>query len=314
MSVPSYEKINYSLRPAKNIERKMIIEALGRLRAFYTLESYRYVGMGSPYFSDFSLVHRSMGIRDMICIEQETKNAERFEFNRPFNCIELEFGKSTAILPKLKWLERPTIVWLDYDGPLDSTMLSDIDVVFSSLTSGSFFLMTVRRYARDFGQDLPQRLNELTTALGDKVPAGTLPRDTQTSNFGRLLWRIIDSEIRYKISERSAALRPDMRFNYKQVLHFWYRDGIPMLTIGGVLFQEDQRVQVTQCDFEALPYNRASDDPYQIEVPPLTFKEIQAIDAQLPESTPSLPGVPNKHVAAYAENYRYFPNYVEAEV
>ena len=314
MSVPSYEKINYALRPAKNIERKMIVETLSRLRAFYTLESYRYVGFGSPYFADFALVHRSMGIQDMICIEQETGDKGRFEFNRPYNCIELGFGKSTAVLPGLKWQERPTIVWLDYDDPLDSTMLSDIDVVGSSLTSGSFFLMSVRSSAGDFGVDPSQRLDQLTSALGDKVPAGTSPRDTTSSTFGGLLWRIIDSEIRYIVNERSAGLRPDLRFNYRQVLHFSYRDGTPMLTVGGVLYQEGQRVQLTQCDFEALYYNRASNDPYDIVVPPLTFKEIQAIDAQLPDSIPSLPGVPKSHVSAYADNYRYFPNYVEAEV
>ena len=314
MSIPSYEKINYALRPAKNIERKMIVEALSRLRAFYTLESYRYVGLGSPYFSDFSLVHRSLGIQDMICIEQETGDARRFEFNRPFNCIELEFGNTTAVLPTLKWQERPTIVWLDYDDPIGITMLSDIDVVCSSLTSGSFFLISVRRNAGDFGADPSERLERVTSALGDKVPAGTSRRDTTSSNFGRLLWRIIDSEIRYIVSERSAGLRPDLQFNYKQLLYFWYKDGTPMLTIGGVLYQKGQRVQLTQCDFDALFYNRASDDPYDIEVPPLTFKEIQTIDAQLPESTPCLPGVPKSLVAAYAKNYRYFPNYVEAEV
>ena len=292
----------------------MIVETLSRLRAFYTLESYRYVGLGSPYFADFALVHRSLGIQEMICIEQEAGDAGRFEFNRPFNCIELEFGKSTAILPTLKWQERPTIVWLDYDDPLDSTMLSDIDVVCSSLTSGSFFLMSVRSNAGDFGADPSERLKQLTTALGNKVPAGIPPRDTTSANFGKLLWRIIDSEIRYKVSERSAGLRTDLRFNYQQVLHFMYRDGTPMLTIGGVLYQEGQRVHLTQCDFESLFYSRTTDDPYRIEVPPLTFKELQALDAQLPGSIPSLPGVPRSQVIAYAQNYRYFPNYVEAEV
>ena len=140
MSVPSYKKINYALRPAKNIERKMIVETLSRLRAFYTLESYRYVGLGSPYFSDFSLVHRSLGLQDMTCIEQEAGDVGRFKFNRPFDCIELEFGKSAMILPTLKWQDRPTMIWLDYDDPLDTSMLSDIDVVCSSLTPGSFFL------------------------------------------------------------------------------------------------------------------------------------------------------------------------------
>ena len=36
MSDPSYERINFALRPAKGAERKMIVEAIGRLRPFST--------------------------------------------------------------------------------------------------------------------------------------------------------------------------------------------------------------------------------------------------------------------------------------
>ena len=63
-----------------------------------------------------------------------------------------------------------------------------------------------------------------------------------------------------------------------------------MLTVGGVLYQEGQRVHLNQCDFASLSYSRTNDDPYRIEVPLLTFKELQALDAQLPGSIPSLPG------------------------
>ena len=52
----SYESVNYVLRPAKNIERKMFCEAFRRLAEFGRVDSYRYVGFGSTFFSDFSLV------------------------------------------------------------------------------------------------------------------------------------------------------------------------------------------------------------------------------------------------------------------
>ena len=139
--MPSYERINYSLRPAKTIERKMIVEACSRLRSFYSLQGYRYVGFGSPYFQDFSLLHRSLGITDMVCIEQETDDAPRFEFNRPFSCISLKFGISTDVLPELDWKDRPTILWLDYDGTLDEDVLSDIALVATNLASRSFLVV-----------------------------------------------------------------------------------------------------------------------------------------------------------------------------
>jgi hypothetical protein len=58
----SYEKINYSLRPAKSIERKMLCDAFRRLSAFGKVENYQYIGFGSTYFSDFSLFHKALGI------------------------------------------------------------------------------------------------------------------------------------------------------------------------------------------------------------------------------------------------------------
>lgn len=314
MSKPSYEKINYALRPAKNIERKMIVEALGRLRAFHTLDSYQYIGLGSPYFADFLLVHRYLGLSDMICIEREVMDQERFKFNRPFGSIALKFGKSAEILPTLSLDDRPTVVWLDYDDYLDPSMLSDIDILCSSLTSGSFLLVSMRCYADDFGKVPSDRLKKLTEALGDKIPAGISNSDLSGSKFGKLLWRIIDAEIRYMLGERSAGYRPELKFNYQQVLHFIYRDGIPMLTVGGALYQQGQRMHLTQCDFESLSFSRTDDDPYKIEAPPLTFKERQAIDAHLPATTPQLPGVPTAHVKEYARHYRYFPNFVDAEV
>lgn len=48
----SYREVNYSVRPAKSVERKMMIEAFRRLHLAWGIGCYRYVGMGSIYFSD----------------------------------------------------------------------------------------------------------------------------------------------------------------------------------------------------------------------------------------------------------------------
>ena len=114
----SYESINYSLRPAKNIERRMLCEAFRKLSEFERLDRYRYIGFGSTFFSDFSLFHKSLRITDSISIEKDVQNHERFEFNRPYRCIRIEFGESNEVLPKLAW-DVKTIVWLDYDYTLE---------------------------------------------------------------------------------------------------------------------------------------------------------------------------------------------------
>ena len=55
--------INYVMRPAKNIERKMMGEVLARLSAIAPLSKYRYVGLGSEFFKDFVLYHQMLGDR-----------------------------------------------------------------------------------------------------------------------------------------------------------------------------------------------------------------------------------------------------------
>ena len=311
MTTASYQKINFSLRPAKGAERKMIVETVGRLRPFSALEAYRYIGFGSPYFSDFSLVHRRLGISEMVCIEQVKQDAERFEFNRPFKCIDLKFGHSSKVLPTLDWEGRPTVIWLDYDKSISDAVLTDIRVVCSSIAPGSFILLTIRAQASDFGQAPSERVKKLKEAVGNRLPPYARTFVTNKA-FPRFLWRVIDSEISRVISERSGGFPHDSRFEYQQVLHFDYSDGARMLTMGGVIYQRGQRLLLAQCDFSALSYSRTGDKPCTIRVPLLTFKELRAIDAELPGEKPSIPRVPKKEVDAYSEHYRYFPNFVDA--
>ena len=43
----SYDKINYLLRPSKQVERKLFIEGLQRLsKADYYISEYTYAGLG----------------------------------------------------------------------------------------------------------------------------------------------------------------------------------------------------------------------------------------------------------------------------
>ena len=110
----SGRKINYAVRPAKNIERKMMRDLFTRLRTFGRLEDYRYIGFGSKYFSDFILFHKSLNILEMISIESDIHNQARYEFNKPFSDIKMEWGRSTERLPEIVINKKKSIYWLDY--------------------------------------------------------------------------------------------------------------------------------------------------------------------------------------------------------
>ena len=139
----SFEKINYNLRPNKSIERKMMCEALSRLSFIEHLNKYRYIGLGSPYFADFILVHKNLGITDLISIEKEESKKNRFEFNIPYSGIKMHYGLSTTIIPNLELDKKKNIIWLDYDDKISDFMFSDIDSFFLNSKTGSFFIMSV---------------------------------------------------------------------------------------------------------------------------------------------------------------------------
>ncbi len=316
----SYEFINYAVRPAKAIERKMLCETFRRLTEFESLDSFRYVGFGSTYFSDFELFHRALGISNMVSIEKDVANAERFEFNRPFRCIEMRLGHSNSILPTLSW-EMPTIAWLDYDGKLDKDILADVRYVSLAVQPVSILVVSVNAHPDDYDEDRT-RLAQLSERVGEtRVPHGIVERDLDGWGTAATSRRIITNEILETLRERNGTLSQANQLVYSQLFYFRYADGAKMVTAGGLLHRKGQGPIVSKCDFEALPYVRTNTTPrcsaYAIEVPSLTYREIRHLNKQLPRTKRSRltsPKVPTKDLKRYERIYRHFPHFAETEI
>lgn len=326
MSRPSYESINYSVRAAKSTERKMLVDALRRCSVFASLSSYRYVGFGSAYFTDLSLVHRALGIENLISIEDATEaKRPRFNFNRPYECVTVLFGRAIEVLPTLDWTER-TIAWLDYDRALNSEKLSDIATICAAAPSGSVLAVSVNVDTRELEgseESIQADVAERRLArLRDNVGADVVPVDVTAAQLRK--WglsdvsrRIINDTIIKTLTIRNGARRAGTRFKYEQIFHFRYSDNAKMLTVGGVIFDEGEAPKFASATFDDLSFVRRDSEPYEIEVPKLTFREIRHLDQQLPCATgviASAPGVPEIDVANYTKLYRYFPLFTEAEV
>lgn len=309
----SYERINYSLRPAKSIERKMVLESLHRLSEFGRLDAYRYVGFGSPFFSDFALLHRQLGLRRMISIESDVDKGERFKFNKPFACIKLILGHSNDVLPTLDWTQR-SIVWLDYDGKLNEGMLADVRTVMMSAPSGSVLIVTVNAHPDELEAD---RLEKFEARVGSKnVPLGTTTTELEGWELAATSRVVLNNVIVDSLNDRNGGLQPEEQFFYQQIYNFHYSDGARMLTIGGVLFDGGQAGHLAACGFELLPFIRRADESFSIEVPSLTFREMSYLDERLPQMTslPRVPDVKKEDVEKYTAVYRYFPKFVDAEL
>lgn len=322
----SGERIDYRLRPAKSVERKMFAEAFRRLSEFGRLDAYRYIGMGSFYFSDFILFHRLLGFQQMTSMEGEDdpSKQERFTFNLPFSDknIDLIFGTAKSILPKLSWDIR-SIVWLDYDEKLREEYLLDVSFVCSKAVTGSLLLVSVNANSLALddseteGADVPKKpLDKLRGVVGP----GRVPPAVEAGHLGgwgtaEVYRDIIHNEIEEALKDRNGILPQGGKMKYRQLFNFHYSDGAKMLTVGGVIFDEGQEEVVDRCAFHKLDFYRPSKDAFKIPTPRLTFKEIRALDRFLPSDLAScnVP-VPQSDIESYSTIYRYFPNFIEAEV
>jgi hypothetical protein len=315
----SGDKIDYNLRPAKQIERKMLCEAFRRLSFFQSVESYRYIGFGSFYFADFKLIHKSLGITDMMSFELESWKRKRFEFNNPFRCVKLRFGHSNDLL-KTNWQNRRTILWLDYDSPLDKFCLRDVSFFCNNAVSGSVLLVTVDAQTEADPAKLVQQFSKFKDGVNDddereRIPFGTTAKDLTGWGTARVSHKIIMNEIERVISERN--LLAEDNFTFRQLFNFRYSDTARMLTVGGIIYSDREYEKYRACNFARdLKFIRTGNDAYTIDLPRLTFREIRHLDSQLPISPSKLrsKGIKPRELRKYAKLYRWFPSFAEVEM
>jgi hypothetical protein len=320
MSPRSFEKFDYTLRPAKNIERKMLVEVFGRLSAICPLPRYRYIGFGSISFKDFALVHQRLGVKDMISMEEAGDAKKRCRFNRPYSCITIKWGSSSEVLPTLMWHKR-SILWLDYDRNLDASKLADVATVVSSVRSGSMLAVTVD-VDPDWhgkGPEAPaQRMKLLQDCVGhEKIPRGITGASLSGWGLGRVCREIIHNEIAQALSDRNAPQPDTRRLTYHQLFNFHYADNAKMLTVGGYFVDPNDRDRLPPERFKDLDFVRADREPYLIEVPIMTWREATYLNERLPRSAPKVPHpkwLPDDERQRYGKVYRHFPTYLEAEL
>lgn len=141
----SFRKVHYGLRPAKQVERRMLIDALLLLdESGFRIRDYIYLGMGSVHFVDFAMFHKFLGIQEMISVEAAASLERRIKFNRPYaNAVQTIVGKEIGDVLSVITDKNTYLVWLDYDNVLSDYMLRDITLAVSRLAPGSILLATI---------------------------------------------------------------------------------------------------------------------------------------------------------------------------
>jgi hypothetical protein len=312
----TFKKIDYRLRPAKHAERVMLIDLFKRMR-FAPIETYRYIGFGSVAFVDFRMVHKALGIKDLISIEatDEADEQTRFNHNNPYAGLTLHFGHSSKVLPTLDLTKR-SLIWLDYDGALSRSMANDLATVGRHAFSGTFVGVT---FTTAFPTENPGRESELKR-LKEDFP-DFLPDDTKanafdggkSAEFGR---STLGALLEKAVSDADAGKTDAGQVrSVRQICFFRYKDGAPMVTVGWLIVAKGDIPLYDACHFDALPFVRVGAIPFQIKIPLVTPLEVREMERRLPDlaAATDLDWIPADERRNFGSVYRYLPQFSAVE-
>jgi hypothetical protein len=279
------------------------------------ISSYRYVGMGANRFYDFLLIHRYLGIKNMISLEHDCSMFKRAVFNVPYRFIQVQ-QKSAEEFIATDTSASPTIGWLDYDGGIGGHIVRDILSFATKMKIGDFCFVTVfggPPNAID-GVNDEQRFIWLQDNLGDV--AGEVDReDAEKANFPRAVHKILISAFRNAFAPRRDGV-------FLPILEVMYSDTKPMVTVGGAFFTEGQAHGYKSRMRACLPFLGEAEELYEIRSLHLTEREralfdraVTARDNRCRERRELKKlGFRDSEITAYRDLVRYLPRYVETIV
>lgn len=314
-AIPSFEKVNYAIRPNKNVERKLMLDTLSKIAERLPIPDYRYLGMGSLWFVDFILAHRRLAIEDLISFERPTR-ARRARFNRPYACIKVDARDFEDYLESTERLVKPVIAWIDSDEKWDSPIVGEVLAFCDRAPVNSVVILTLDATIPD-GENYEDKASAFSSIqkfdLTSSPTVQSFAPGPAENRFADLLARSILDQVKTRV--RRNGFIPTELFN------FYYRDSAPMITIG-VLIQQPQPL-VDERWLKRRQFwigNRTV-----IELPHLTPREKLALDTQMGARAGTVDarrlggrisriGIPKRSIKAYRRFYKYYPVFLEADV
>jgi hypothetical protein len=304
----SAEKVQYDLRPAKQVERRMLVDALQRLtQVGFGIRDYQYTGLGSIYFFDFIVFHKLLGIHKMLSVEHDLGLEKRVKFNCPFKCVSVFPGKAKDAIPTLS-RDLKHFLWLDYDNVVDVDELSEIQLAGRQLPVGSIVLVTVDTESPIANVSSTNDLKSYFDGVARNYLGNVKPDEYTMSNLHRVSKKVIVNAIKDGLEGRQVEFIP--------LFDFVYADGHRMLSVGGMIGTAEDKRKVGALDLDGAAYFRLTSEepPYTISVPKLTVKERHMLDAAMPCASSWQPKefrLEEEDINSYREIYRFLPSYAE---
>ncbi|MEM6538865.1 MAG: O-methyltransferase [Pseudomonadota bacterium] len=311
--MPSFDSINYSIRPSKSVQRGLIFEGLRRMVDAIDLGNAVYVGFGSIWFTDFVQAHKALNIDDMVSIEANEIGFRRATFNKAYRTISMLEGRASAKLPDVLGFEgfdaRPWIVWLDYDSALDEEIVEDMRWVVTNAPPNSVVLLTFSATQNAYGKPV-NRPDRVRALLGDVVPDDLSKEGCEKEKLPLTLAELTADFLK---SEVADAARPG---GFVEAFRLPYLDSVGMVTVGGILPAKGAaaaaRAVVSDPNWKGI-----IDEI--IEAPPMTLREIATLQAELPSVADLTRAriqelgfdLHEQQVRSFQQYYKYLPSFAE---
>jgi len=333
-SIPSFEKINYLLRPKKQIERKIIIEILQKIQIPLKIDisKYNYIGMGSIYYYDYILFHKFLGISNMVSIDD--KDCEnRFLFNIPYDeIIKFHNKKTTEYLTEVD-IKENSMIWFDYDSKfikcyktkygykiiLNKFILDDLKIISKKCKQNVFFITTVNMNIREEYFEVKTFRDSFVKQMEGYLSDGFVKQENIIfNNFAEIIQNIF-----LNIFANEGSFN---KIKFNKIFSFSYNDGSPMYTIGGFFTDNEISDSIYSC---SKYINKEELDINKIDVPILTIKEKLMLDKKVQYFQDSIEKlhlerklekeviknlgfeIEYNELKNYLEYYRFYPQYYE---
>jgi hypothetical protein len=315
--------IAYDMRPAKQTERRGIIEFLNCAKqSGFILSSYRYVGFGGTKFVDFQLMQKYIGFSSYQSLEHDVDIYERCVFNRPFRSIDVYKGALSQFLT-IDAYTGNSMYWLDFEQPVGRDILVDLNSIASRVQDGDLLFVSISgelppKLAKADGKAggmsknavLRSRIPSLRSAI-DKLA----PHEFTANNFpktaGKLLLLMLQSAFAKRIVDGS----------FHPIFKVVYKDSSWMCTVGGVFLKPKSRrkakLQSAIAKSVAAMCPTRVNDFYQ--VPQFNFTQLERIlldKSSIDDGTGYVRrlkalGFTHEHLVEYERMSRFVPKFVE---
>jgi len=215
-------------------------------------------------------------------------------------------------LTEPKYSRSSWVVWLDIDRALDESHLDELRTLATDLPPNSVLLTTFSAADSTYGRpnERNDRLRDIFGEAIDEKPFVSSAEARDQLKMMRVLSQATLDAVEASViqSGRSGGIVPAFRLMYK--------DAMPMVTVGWALPSPEMRASVRDRVGHSS-WDARDDEP--IITPPLTHKEILALQTRMPADRPLTAAavrrlgfaLPDGARASYSKHYLRYPIYAQ---